>query len=184
MIKNIQLVLVCCFVFSLMSVSIPSVGYACSCASKPAVQEELEKSAVVFGGKVIDIREKSQFNPKKTVLFEVSTAWKGGASTQMLITTGLGGGDCGFDFEKGKEYLVYANESSMYGGKDLVTTICDRTTELVSAQEDLTILGEGKVPTEKVNLEGKLGGLNPFVWILAIGVVGILVFLMLRRRRM
>ena len=42
----------------------------------------------------------------------------------------------------------------MYGDKaELVTVICDRTTELSAAQEDLAVLGEGKEPTEQVDLE-------------------------------
>ena len=182
MIKNIQFVLIFCFILSLLTISIPSIGYTCSCVSEPPVQEELEKSAAVFSGKVIDIREESQFNPKRSVLFEVSNSWKGVHETQIIVATGLGGGDCGFDFEKEKEYLVYANESSMYGDKQLSTTICDRTTEMATAQKDLAILGEGKLPTEQVNLEGELGAASRTLWVLAIGIVGIAGFFIWRRR--
>ena len=54
--------------------------------------------------------------------------------------------------------MVYANESTMYGAKALVSTICDRTNELSVLQEDLTILGEGQPPIEDVDLTGKHEG--------------------------
>lgn len=57
----------------------------------------------------------------------------------------------------GTEYLIYAHSSDMYGDKgDLVTIICDRTTELKDAAEDLALLGEETPPEESVNLEGEV----------------------------
>jgi hypothetical protein len=49
------------------------------------------------------------------------------------IVTGMGGGDCGYNFEKGKKYLVYASEhrGRLYAG------ICSRTRLLSEAAEDL-----------------------------------------------
>lgn len=108
-------------------VSFPSITSACSCAELPSVEEELEQSTAVFSGKVLGVREKRSLNGymKKSVLFEVKNTWKGVKQSQMIITTGQGGGDCGIDFIVGKEYLVYANESTIYGAKSLVSVICD-----------------------------------------------------------
>ena len=56
----------------------------------------------------------------------------------MRLSTGLGGGDCGFDFEVGKQYLVYAFK---YAFKDetgeLSTNICTGTTRLEKSSENL-----------------------------------------------
>ncbi|MBW9234790.1 hypothetical protein JQK62_21625, partial [Leptospira santarosai] len=80
-------------------------------------------------------------------MFEVAETWKGVSESQVFIITGSGGGDCGYEFQVGQDYLVYATESTMYGNQaELVTIICDRTTELGSAQEDLAVLGKGKEP--------------------------------------
>lgn len=176
--KKIHLTMVLCLVLSFMIISIPSTIYACSCAEIPTVEEELERSKAVFTGNAITIKEQRHLDGSitKSVLFGVTKTWKGVSESQVIITTGLGGGDCGYEFEQGKEYLVYANNSSMYGEKDdLVTIICDRTNELITAQEDLALLGQGKIPTEQVNLKGELRGISLYVWGIAIAIVGIVV---------
>ncbi|KRG11142.1 hypothetical protein ACA30_09010 [Virgibacillus soli] len=139
--------------FSFLHLS-PIPAQACSCAELPGVEEEFERSTAVFSGKVIDIREKTNsagFN-YKSILFQVIQTWKGVNETQVIITTGLGGGDCGFAFKEGQEYLVYAYESDMYVEKALSTVICDRTNELRLLEEDLASLDEGQAPREQLDL--------------------------------
>jgi len=117
-------------------------------------------------------------------LFEVKESWKGAEESQIIIKTGQGGGDCGFHFQEGIEYLVYVNSSSMYGEEDeLVSIICSRTAELSKAQEDLTVLGQGDVPQKQVNLKGELDGINVYVWILVVILLGILGFIIVMGRR-
>lgn len=127
---------------------------ACSCAENPGVEVALEQSDVVFSGKVGNVIEKKQANGflSKSVLFDVIHNWKGVENTQIIIATGLGGGDCGFYFIEGEEYLVYAYESTMYGSETLEANICSRTSKLSLAQEDLTVLGEGELPQNEVDL--------------------------------
>lgn len=156
------LILICIFAGSFASSVV-----ACSCVENPSVEVALQKSDAVFSGNVIDVREKRQPNGyrPKSVHFEVIDTWKGVEETQIIIVTGLGGGDCGFDFKEGQEYLVYANESTMYGDKSLVAIICSRTTELSLAQEDLLILGEGELPTNEVDLTVQQAGSQLNLWI-------------------
>lgn len=165
-------------VFSLISMSIvPTTSYACSCAQPPSVEEELERSKAVFSGKVLEVKEQKGFTGyiKKRVLIEVAETWKGVSESQVIITTGSGGGDCGYEFQVGQEYLVYATESTMYGEAELVTIICDRTTEMGAAQEDLAVLGEGKEPTVQVDLE--VGKSNLMMWVIANIILVIVIFL-------
>ncbi|MGG0174700.1 hypothetical protein [Gottfriedia acidiceleris] len=132
----------------------PRVTFACSCVKEQTVQKEFSQSKAVFSGEVIDIKTTKFSNPNyKKVLFEVSKTWKGISSSQVIIKTGQGHGDCGIDFIKGQNYLVYARASKMYGenSQSLTTTICDSTKEFSLAQKDLTILGEGKKPIKNVN---------------------------------
>jgi hypothetical protein len=178
---TIHLILVSCLAFSFMTIFIPSTVYACSCALTPTVEAQFIRSEAVFAGRVVEVKEQRNLNGSmtKAALFEVSRIWKGGSESQIIIHTGSGGGDCGYHFEEGKEYLVYAHPSNMYGDKELlVTIICDRTNALAGVQEDLAILGEGKVPTVQVNLEDELDRMHPYVWVtvIVIAIIGLMIF--------
>ena len=107
------------FISILFISSFPSITSACSCAELPSVEEEFERSQAVFSGKVVDVREKRSIKgyQTKSVLFEVTNTWKGVKQSQIIITTGQGGGDCGFEFKEGQEYLVYANRINDVRGK-------------------------------------------------------------------
>jgi hypothetical protein len=72
----------------------------------------------------------------------VEKLWKGVLPEEISIVTGRGNGDCGYRFEVGGSYLVYA-----YGSDEssLSTNICQRTAKLSVAQADLKVLGRGKV---------------------------------------
>lgn len=168
----------------ILSGSFPSVTSACSCAELPTAAEELERSKAVFSGKVLDIKEKrsAQGYITKSVRFEVTKTYKGVEQSQIIITTGQGGGDCGFNFTEGQEYLVYANDSDMYGAKALVTGICDRTNYLTALKDDLPILGAGKPPVEKVELSSEQNGYQIYLWSAGVIASGIIVFLLLKLR--
>lgn len=178
--KKAMLLLVVIFGGICILGSFPSVTSACSCVEAPSIEEEFEHSKAVFSGKVIDIKDEVSLKgyKSKSVLFEVTNTWKGIEQSQIIITTGQGHGDCGYDFSKGRDYLVYAKESIMYGGKSLVSVMCDRTDILSSSQEDLEVLGEGKPPTEEVDLSGHHDENQIYIWstvALALGVGGVIV---------
>ncbi len=186
--KRVILVLALCIGLSVSGLSIsPSIGYACSCLEPPAVEEALERSKAVFMGKVIEIKEQKILGGGTTnrILFEVVKTWKGESQSQIFITTGQpGAGDCGYDFRKGEEYLVYANRTSIYGyNVDLSTVVCDRTNKLSEAEDDLVLLGEGIVPTEEVNSANELNDASTYIWIIAIVVIGFAGFLVWKRSR-
>ncbi|MBT2642917.1 hypothetical protein J7I80_11825 [Bacillus sp. ISL-41] len=164
--------------------SFPAITSACSCAELPTAEEEMERSDAIFSGKVIEIKEeKVKGYMTKKVLFEVTNTWKGVDESQVVITTGQGGGDCGFRFIEGQEYLVYAKESDMYGANSLTTTMCDRTNALRALQDDLEVLGAGETPTEKADLSSSNQNPAPFyLWIAgALAVVALGTFLFMKR---
>ncbi|QED46928.1 hypothetical protein [Cytobacillus dafuensis] len=171
-----------------LSTTFPTDVNACSCAERPSVESEFQRSQAVFSGKVVDVMEKRSIKGfmSKSVLFEVSETWKGVKQSQVIIATGQGGGDCGIDFKVGNDYLVYAHESDMYGAKSLISIICDRTSELSTSQEDLEFLGEGKPPTETVDLTDKQESSHQYIWIAAILVIAIVfiaVFKIMRKNK-
>lgn len=116
---------------------------ACSCVLPGPPDAELARSTAVFSGRVVSRDEpggllSSSADPVR-VTFEVYAVWKGPAYRTITITTARSGASCGYAFEKGEEYLVYADGSA----DSLTVSMCSRTQSLSSAEEDLTKLGEG-----------------------------------------
>lgn len=123
---------------------------ACSCdlpypklSLSQQVKKARKQSQAVFVGRVFDI-----VNPPGSyivvVKFRVESVWRGKLAKEVSLTTGRGNGDCGYRFEVGQSYLVYA-----YGSDetDLATNICQRTAAISDATVDLKLLGKGKVPS-------------------------------------
>jgi len=94
-------------------------------------------SATVVSKSVITVESGNQRLPKEqqiAVKFLVEDTFRGSlGGNDVEIVTGMGGGDCGYNFEKGRKYLVYASE---WHGR-LYTGICSRTRPLNQADEDL-----------------------------------------------
>lgn len=145
--------------FLATSIGLVSTGYTlkrCSCVGTSSVNEAIEWSDVVVMGKILSkeliklirppefsaedsLTSPKIFTPKvaKYTLL-VNSGFKGEFKSDTLeIYTGLGGGDCGFRFEIGRIYLVYADQNpyillsddwSYPTGKDIYwTNICTRT---------------------------------------------------------
>ena len=119
---------------------------ACSCGSAGTPCESFGSADAVFVGTVVSMKENER--PKQTdrgdfawmpraFKFSVEHAYLGVAGTEIEISTGYGGGDCGFGFKIGQRYLVYANRSK----EQLITSICTRTKSFSEATLDLAFLG-------------------------------------------
>ena len=81
--------------------------------------------------------------------------------------------------------MVYANESTMYGAKSLVSTMGNRTDVLSSAQKDLEVLGEGQPPIEVVNLTGKRNRDLIYIWAtLGVAICIVVFFILIRRKKL
>jgi len=116
-------------------------AFACTCelpwpkSLKEQVTKARKNSQAVFSGSVVKIEEAGYM---VKVTFKVENSWKGTLPKEVVLFTGRGGGDCGYRFEVGQDYLVYAY------GKDLdhlSTNICQRTAPFSPNSEDLKILG-------------------------------------------
>ena len=129
-----------------------SAGFACTCAPPPTNQS-VERQVVgarnearaVFSGEVVEVREGPQDSFNVVVRLRVERIWKGVSAGEVSIVTGRGGGDCGYRFEAGGKYLVYAYGSA---GGPLGTNICQRTKRLADAAADLKALGRGRPPAK------------------------------------
>lgn len=122
------------------------IAVACTCAPTPPVVEAVGDSDFVFTGRVVakeyaqvpmgggDLWDGSAFT------FAVERVWKGEPALRLVVVSGSGGGDCGYHFQDGQQYLVYAKK---YDGQ-LYTNICTRTAPIAQATADLAQLPEPK----------------------------------------
>lgn len=95
----------------------------CDCASPPNEADAVRRSAVVFRGRPVRSRMVYHGDGHATRLFTftVTRVRKGAPRRTVQVETGLGGGDCGVDFHRGRSYVVYARRDA--NGR-LTTDIC------------------------------------------------------------
>jgi hypothetical protein len=84
--------------------------------------------------------------------------------TVQLATVPNDGVSCGYPFEEGQKYLVYADE----GQRGLKVGGCSATRPLSEAGADLAVLRNGKEPEEGDDLTDTSGGFPP------LGVIGMM----------
>ena len=91
----------------------------------------------------------------------------------MDVTTPPTGGSCGFAFEEGEEYIVYAYDGANTD-ESYSVNICSRTALLSQAQEDLDAFGDGDAPVAEAGgpqPEGPPGAAESNVSIVTLGVI-------------
>ncbi|HEX8694281.1 MAG TPA: hypothetical protein VF746_17805 [Longimicrobium sp.] len=126
-----------------------AAGSFCDCMPPVSPRASLERMDAVFRGVVVDVslrpdeRDGPRWLPPTRVVVRVTGRWKGADADTVVVRTGMGGGDCGFHFEPGGEYLIYAYAAE---GAELTTGICTRTRQIEHAAEDLRELREAYRP--------------------------------------
>jgi hypothetical protein len=141
-----KFIFVSTFIFFLWLTSVGEVK-ACSCAApttnnlQSLVKKAYKDSQAVFSGKVLKIHRNEKLFYIE-VRFQVEKSWKNKLAKEITITTGLDSAGCGFSFESGEKYLVYAYRST----KNLETNICTRTNLLAQTNKDLVVLNRLKKP--------------------------------------
>ena len=140
---------------------VSSPANACTCGGSGAPCESFGTASAVFAGRVIGDQVKER--PKKldrtemdwtprAVKFAVEQAFSGVMGTEVEVFTGRGGGDCGYGFQMGQRYLIYA-----YSYKDkLTTSICTRTRPFSQATEDLAFLGTLATARPGITIHGAI----------------------------
>jgi hypothetical protein len=164
--KIIALLLACFFI---------NAVFACTClpifdekGNAKTFRQELDQFETIFLGKVTRI-DSLYFVPnvfleqsadgkdsvagyfmQLKISMAVSKTYKGDANMKtIVIITGVGGGDCGYWFKEGLDYIVYARRQELNeliettSGKSILkksflsTTSCDRTTDQIKPEEKL-----------------------------------------------
>lgn len=153
-----------------------STATACDCAPPESVEEAAAEADAVFAGTVQVIRDPGLMDTSDLLrvhLF-VDTVWKGDVAEYVWVRTEEHRATCGYEFEQGERYIVYASEY----GSDWRTSICQRTQLASDADEDVDVLGEGEQP------EGnRLLNVSPFfyVWMALLIFGGIYVLILFKR---
>lgn len=144
---------------------------ACKCVSPPPdiktaqdlAQWTANRSDTIFEGRVESVELKwtlmqaklgavipadiEEDSPAMQVSFDVSRSYRGAQQKNIRIRTGVGGGDCGFNFEVGEQYLVYAFADE--SGK-LSAGICSGTALLEESKANLSYLRGEPIVSESV----------------------------------
>lgn len=133
-------VLLAAAVLSLLAVA--PAAEACTCAPPGEPRAELEHADAVFSGRVVDVEtgEQERGFRRLAVRFALDAVWKGvPEGAEATVWTAEQSAACGYSFEPGEEYLVYAYESD---SGELTTSLCTRNAPLSRAAADLAALGE------------------------------------------
>lgn len=96
----------------LLHASAPEAG-VCTCAGPRTDAEAVRHSTVVFEGRPVWSHRALRFYGEyshwvRVYTFSVERWRKGGRRSFVQVETGLGGGDCGMVFQRGRTYTVYA----------------------------------------------------------------------------
>src|SRR5262245_21082359 len=97
---------------------LPGQVWACSCAQSPSAKVELQRCGAVFVGKFERIRVvaspyRGWDRQAVQVGFRLLCSWKGtDADSSAVVYTGTDDGTCGYRFDQGETYLVYAQKST------------------------------------------------------------------------
>jgi hypothetical protein len=106
--------------------------------------------------------------PSSGVTLRVSEVWKGPQRETLEVSTPIDGVLCGYHFEEGQEYLVYA-----YGKEEpFKVDLCSQTRPLSKAGAHLRVLGDGQKPGDEPLPDTSGGVVGPGVTGLA-GVVAV-----------
>lgn len=138
-----------------------SSAFSCSCISNGPPCQSFGNTAAVFIGTPTEVKQTTakltssdEEYPQRLFTFQVQEPFRGVNTAQIEVRTGMGGGDCGYNFRLGERYLVYASfdaANGLYG-----TSICTRTRPVSDAAEDLEYISGLKDRAPGATLSGEL----------------------------
>lgn len=139
------LVLVCAVLASTIAL-FPQAAFACTCAPLGTDLQALRDADAVFAGSVVDTHDphgdRRIVSSGRPVFytFEVDSVAKGDVGETQEVRSAASGVSCGFRFDEGRRYLVFA-----YYGKgarrvddpdaQLLTSLCTKTRRIAPGAE-------------------------------------------------
>ena len=122
----------------------PRSAAACSCAEQP-FETARASAAAIFEARVASIETE---DGTRHVRFDVVQTWLAAEHEHVEVVTAETEAACGFTFEPGQSYLVYA---SGLEGEAYRVSLCSRTRLMAEADDDRALLGSGVVPVDIVD---------------------------------
>ncbi len=122
---------------------LPAATQACSCIEMPIKDQVRSAEKIVVG--LIESKEVIPEEHEVNIKMKVLQNLKGHDKEYFNFKTGSNGAICGFNFQKGKEYLVYAKEikSNKQGSGAAPTykvSLCSRTKPHKDSKEEIEAL--------------------------------------------
>jgi hypothetical protein len=150
-------------------VAAPARLLACSCAGLMTEEEAFDRADAVFTGRVVRVRTVRDTTgwARRAVTFAVGRWEKGGEGGTVVVRTGMGGGDCGFEFHKRRTYRVFAGRRV---DGELGTGICSGTMHLPdepqpSARNDREDVACAREKGSADSAGGGIGVRSALVWL-------------------
>ncbi len=137
---NLRASLVIPAVLAALFTLVPSPAEACSCMAQ-GFEEARSGAAAIFEGRVDAIEP---IGGQLRVRFHVTQAWRGVEHESVELLTASNSAACGYTFEIGQHYLVYAGQDDA----SLTVSLCSRTARMDDASEDRQLLGSGVIPVD------------------------------------
>lgn len=128
--------------------ALPAAGYACRCAPpgddmQAQVEHAMQEADAVFVGTVTHLETDAHH---VVAHFEYEKCWKGECYTVgETVRTAASSATCGYHFEEGESYLVFAAGEP----DDLRTHTCTLTDLLLYASKEVALLGAPQDRTVK-----------------------------------
>ncbi len=123
---------------------VPGRASACSCMEQP-FEAARAGAAAIFEARVasVEVAEGTRH-----VHLDVVQTWLAAEHEHVEVVTAETEAACGYSFEVGRSYLVYASgvESDAYR-----VSLCSRTRPMEDADDDRAMLGSGVVPVDIVD---------------------------------
>jgi MYXO-CTERM domain-containing protein len=120
---------------------------ACTCAETP-FEAQRESAVAIFEARVTAIDVDTEHGASRVQLSVVQT-WREAEHEHVTVVTASMESACGFSFEVGRSYLVYASSIEADGAYRV--SLCSRTRPMESADDDRALLGSGVVPVDIVD---------------------------------
>ena len=142
----------------LVSVIAPAgEALACQCSPLGSPCAAIENSdAVIFSGTALEVSNPGDSADRPAaerlvqVRFSVNEPFRGASASTIVVSTPEQSGMCGYEFEAGESYLVFASRTS----QGVFTSACSRTTHLSVAKDDLEMLHEAAQGRVRTRLHG------------------------------
>lgn len=128
------------------------------------MQDARENSVAIFSGRVLEIQTfpVEGYGDWQLVSFEVDRYWKapdGQDYDHLVVFTGMSENVCGYEFEAGRTYLVYAVQW-WHDPDQLYTGLGYRNQPIKSAQQDTAFLGESKLPARQLSIDEQVNRIH------------------------